>query len=105
MDMEGSRPKTIAILIKTPSQAVEDQTIEGVHLNWTVKDLKTHLSAVYPTKLVSVLRRWLMLAEPVSPVLECQDELPSWLGHVTDASEQMLLLLQLLRIVPARILQ
>ncbi|XP_061629753.1 homocysteine-responsive endoplasmic reticulum-resident ubiquitin-like domain member 1 protein [Phyllopteryx taeniolatus] len=51
MDVEDSQPKTITILLKTPSQAVEDQTVEGVHLNWTVKDLKTHLSAVYPTKL------------------------------------------------------
>ncbi|XP_077452331.1 homocysteine-responsive endoplasmic reticulum-resident ubiquitin-like domain member 1 protein [Stigmatopora argus] len=51
MDVEDSQQKTITILIKTPSQAVEDQKVEGVHLNWTVKDLKKHLSAVYPTKL------------------------------------------------------
>ncbi|XP_077372395.1 homocysteine-responsive endoplasmic reticulum-resident ubiquitin-like domain member 1 protein [Festucalex cinctus] len=52
MDAEDSQArKTITILIKTPSQTVEDQAVEGVHLNWTVKDLKTHLSEVYPTKL------------------------------------------------------
>ncbi|XP_061677383.1 homocysteine-responsive endoplasmic reticulum-resident ubiquitin-like domain member 1 protein [Syngnathoides biaculeatus] len=51
MDVEESRQNTITILVKTPSQAVEDQTVEGVHLNWTVKDLKTHLSVVYPIKL------------------------------------------------------
>ncbi|XP_037110479.1 homocysteine-responsive endoplasmic reticulum-resident ubiquitin-like domain member 1 protein [Syngnathus acus] len=51
MDVEDSQPKTISLLVKTPSQAVEDQTIEGVHVNWTVKDLKTHLSSVYQIKL------------------------------------------------------
>ncbi|XP_077423301.1 homocysteine-responsive endoplasmic reticulum-resident ubiquitin-like domain member 1 protein [Vanacampus margaritifer] len=51
MDAEDFQAKTITIVIKTPSQTVEDQTVKGVHLNWTVKDLKTHLSAVYPTKL------------------------------------------------------
>nr|XP_061812240.1 homocysteine-responsive endoplasmic reticulum-resident ubiquitin-like domain member 1 protein [Nerophis lumbriciformis] len=51
MDVEDSQQKTMTILIKTPSQAVEDQKVEGVHLNWTVKDLKKHLSAIYPIKL------------------------------------------------------
>ncbi|XP_029010216.1 homocysteine-responsive endoplasmic reticulum-resident ubiquitin-like domain member 1 protein [Betta splendens] len=41
---------TITLLIKTPNQAQEDQTVEGVHPSWTVMDLKTRLSAVYPTK-------------------------------------------------------
>nr|XP_057942772.1 homocysteine-responsive endoplasmic reticulum-resident ubiquitin-like domain member 1 protein [Doryrhamphus excisus] len=46
----GSRGKKMTLVIKTPSQAVDDQTVEGVHLDWTVKDLKTHLAAVYPTQ-------------------------------------------------------
>lgn len=50
MDVGNSQQKTLTLLIKTPNQAQEDQTVDGVYLNWTVKDLKTHLSAVYPTK-------------------------------------------------------
>ncbi|XP_070687561.1 homocysteine-responsive endoplasmic reticulum-resident ubiquitin-like domain member 1 protein [Pempheris klunzingeri] len=50
MDVEDFQQKTITLLIKTPNQAQEDQAVEGVCLNWTIKDLKTHLSAVYPTK-------------------------------------------------------
>lgn len=53
MDVDDPQQKTIALLIKSPNQAQEDQTIEGVHLSWTVMDLKTHLSTVYPTKPVS----------------------------------------------------
>ncbi|XP_071362874.1 homocysteine-responsive endoplasmic reticulum-resident ubiquitin-like domain member 1 protein [Trachinotus anak] len=49
MDVD-SQQKTIALLIKTPNQAQENQIVEGVHLNWTVQDLKTRLSTVYPTK-------------------------------------------------------
>ncbi|KAM6946178.1 homocysteine-responsive endoplasmic reticulum-resident ubiquitin-like domain member 1 protein [Aplochiton taeniatus] len=48
MDLSGFQQKTIKIVVKTPNQAHGDQTIEGVDVNWTVKDLKTHLSAVYP---------------------------------------------------------
>uniref|UniRef100_UPI0037E8886C homocysteine-responsive endoplasmic reticulum-resident ubiquitin-like domain member 1 protein n=1 Tax=Semicossyphus pulcher TaxID=241346 RepID=UPI0037E8886C len=50
MDVGDSQQEMITIFIKTPNQAQEDQTVEGVCLNWTVKDLKTHLSTVYPTK-------------------------------------------------------
>uniref|UniRef100_A0A3Q0RJH8 Homocysteine-inducible, endoplasmic reticulum stress-inducible, ubiquitin-like domain member 1 n=1 Tax=Amphilophus citrinellus TaxID=61819 RepID=A0A3Q0RJH8_AMPCI len=50
MDVEDSQQKTITLLIKTPNQAQEDRTIEGVSVEWTIKDLKAHLSAVYPTK-------------------------------------------------------
>ncbi|CAJ1057599.1 homocysteine-responsive endoplasmic reticulum-resident ubiquitin-like domain member 1 protein [Xyrichtys novacula] len=50
MDGSDSQQRTVTVLIKTPSQAQEDQTVEGVCLNWTVRDLKTHLSTVYPTK-------------------------------------------------------
>ncbi|XP_019116954.2 homocysteine-responsive endoplasmic reticulum-resident ubiquitin-like domain member 1 protein [Larimichthys crocea] len=49
MDVGESEEKTITLLIKTPNQAHEDRTVEGVRLDWTVKDLKTHLSTVYPT--------------------------------------------------------
>ncbi|KAM3609417.1 uncharacterized protein V6R79_014487 [Siganus canaliculatus] len=50
MDVEDSGQTVITLLIKTPNQAHEDQRIGDVHLNWTVKDLKTHLSDVYPSR-------------------------------------------------------
>lgn len=53
IDVGASQQKTITLLIKTPNQAQEDQIVECVNLNWTVKDLKTRLSTVYPTKPVS----------------------------------------------------
>ncbi len=53
MDVGDSQQKIITLLIKTPNQAQEDQTVEGVYLKWTVKDLKIHLSTLYPTKPVS----------------------------------------------------
>ncbi|KAL0968169.1 hypothetical protein UPYG_G00263290 [Umbra pygmaea] len=40
--------KTIALVIKTPNQAHGDQRIEDVDTEWTVKELKTYLSRVYP---------------------------------------------------------
>lgn len=53
MDVGDSQQKTITIFIKTPNQAQEDQTVEHVYLDWTIKDLKTHLSTVFTTKPVS----------------------------------------------------
>ncbi|KAF7656477.1 hypothetical protein LDENG_00040510 [Lucifuga dentata] len=50
MDRGDLQQKTLSLVIKTPNQAQKDQTIEGVSPNWTVKDLKTHLSSVCPTK-------------------------------------------------------
>ncbi|TDH09238.1 hypothetical protein EPR50_G00084660 [Perca flavescens] len=50
MDVGDSQQKTITIFIKTPNQSQEDQTVKNVYLNWTVKDLKTHLSTVFTTK-------------------------------------------------------
>lgn len=52
MDVGDSEQKMITLFIKAPNQACEDQTVEDVCLNWTVKDLKTHLAAVYPTRPV-----------------------------------------------------
>jgi len=43
----------ITLVIKTPSQAHGDQRVGGVDLDWTVGDLKSHLSAVYPDNPVS----------------------------------------------------
>ncbi|KAG9336954.1 hypothetical protein JZ751_029971 [Albula glossodonta] len=40
--------RTLTLVVKTPNQAHPDQIIEGVDINWTVKDLKTHLFRVYP---------------------------------------------------------
>ncbi|KAI9532054.1 hypothetical protein NQZ68_035391 [Dissostichus eleginoides] len=50
MDVEDTEQKTITLLIKTPNQDQEDQAVEGVCPNWTVKDLKRHLSIVYITR-------------------------------------------------------
>ncbi|XP_010882279.2 homocysteine-responsive endoplasmic reticulum-resident ubiquitin-like domain member 1 protein [Esox lucius] len=53
MDNSGfPRQKTITLVIKTPNQAHGDQTIEEVDMEWTVKELKTHLSKVYPNNPV-----------------------------------------------------
>ncbi|XP_034542460.1 homocysteine-responsive endoplasmic reticulum-resident ubiquitin-like domain member 1 protein [Notolabrus celidotus] len=49
MDVRDSQQKTITVIVKTPNQAQEDQTVEDVYLKWTVRDLKTHLTTVYPT--------------------------------------------------------
>ncbi|XP_008278455.1 homocysteine-responsive endoplasmic reticulum-resident ubiquitin-like domain member 1 protein [Stegastes partitus] len=50
--MEAGDPheNTMSLVVKTPNQAQEDRTVEGVRLDWTIRELKTHLSAVYPTK-------------------------------------------------------
>lgn len=48
--MEAGRSPHISIVVKTPNHRQEDQIISGVDINWTVQDLKTHLSTVYPTK-------------------------------------------------------
>ncbi|XP_019962214.1 homocysteine-responsive endoplasmic reticulum-resident ubiquitin-like domain member 1 protein [Paralichthys olivaceus] len=50
MDGADSGPETIRVLIKTPNQVREDQVLEDVHPGWTVRDLKTRLSAVYATR-------------------------------------------------------
>ncbi|XP_068579783.1 homocysteine-responsive endoplasmic reticulum-resident ubiquitin-like domain member 1 protein isoform X2 [Cebidichthys violaceus] len=50
MAVGDSGLKTITLLIKTPNQAREDEPVEGVCLDWTVNDLKRHLSTFYTTK-------------------------------------------------------
>ncbi|KAG7468683.1 hypothetical protein MATL_G00145590 [Megalops atlanticus] len=46
----GSSPeqRTLTLVVKAPNQTHPDQIVEGVDVSWTVKDLKTHLSRVYP---------------------------------------------------------
>lgn len=46
MDHQGL--ERITVVVKAPNQAHGDQTLEGVDLVWTVRDLKTHISRVYP---------------------------------------------------------
>uniref|UniRef100_A0A8C1XK86 Homocysteine-inducible, endoplasmic reticulum stress-inducible, ubiquitin-like domain member 1 n=1 Tax=Cyprinus carpio TaxID=7962 RepID=A0A8C1XK86_CYPCA len=53
--------ETISLVIKTPNQFHGDQLIEGVRVDWTVKDLKCHLSRVYPTNPVAQKARYHML--------------------------------------------
>ncbi|XP_068169274.1 homocysteine-responsive endoplasmic reticulum-resident ubiquitin-like domain member 1 protein [Antennarius striatus] len=48
MDAGDSEQKSIGVVIKTPSQTHGDQKLDGVQLHWTVKDLKTLVSTVYP---------------------------------------------------------
>ncbi|KAM9377905.1 homocysteine-responsive endoplasmic reticulum-resident ubiquitin-like domain member 1 protein isoform 2-T2 [Pholidichthys leucotaenia] len=50
MDARDCRQKTISLVVKTPNQTQEDHTVDGVQLTWTVRDLKTHLSLLHPTK-------------------------------------------------------
>jgi len=50
--MENLTPVTL--VVKAANQKIADQTVECA-LNWTVKKLKQHLSAVYPNKPVSNL--------------------------------------------------
>lgn len=49
---EVSDRETFSLNIKTPNQFHGDQVIEGVRMDWTVKDLKCHLSKVYPSNPV-----------------------------------------------------
>lgn len=46
--------ETISLIIKTPNQFHGDQVIEGVRMDWTVKDFKCHLSKVYPSNPVGL---------------------------------------------------
>ncbi|TRY66619.1 hypothetical protein DNTS_034056 [Danionella cerebrum] len=51
-EMENSSvsdKETISLVVKTPNQFHGDQLIEGVLVDWTVMDLKSHLFKVYPT--------------------------------------------------------
>ncbi|MGH0132390.1 UNVERIFIED_CONTAM: hypothetical protein FKN15_049216 [Acipenser sinensis] len=41
--------QALTLTIKTPNQAFADQTVPGVVLTWTVKELKTHLTRIYPS--------------------------------------------------------
>ncbi|XP_033896186.3 homocysteine-responsive endoplasmic reticulum-resident ubiquitin-like domain member 1 protein [Acipenser ruthenus] len=41
--------QALTLTIKTPNQAFGDQTVPGVVLTWTVKELKTHLTRIYPS--------------------------------------------------------
>lgn len=44
----------VRLVVKAPNQQIEDQIME-VDLNWTVLDLKRHLSNSYPSKPVSFM--------------------------------------------------
>ncbi|XP_053740545.1 homocysteine-responsive endoplasmic reticulum-resident ubiquitin-like domain member 1 protein [Synchiropus splendidus] len=45
-----SGSETVSLYVKTPNQLQEVVVVERAQVNWTVRELKTHLSAVYPTK-------------------------------------------------------
>lgn len=45
-------PDNVTLIVKAPNQQIEDQNIE-CQSTWTVKQLKGHLSEVYPSKPVS----------------------------------------------------
>lgn len=44
-------PENVTLTVKAPNQQIEDQSIE-CQSSWTVKQLKGHLSEVYPNKPV-----------------------------------------------------
>ncbi|XP_022078655.1 homocysteine-responsive endoplasmic reticulum-resident ubiquitin-like domain member 1 protein [Acanthochromis polyacanthus] len=50
MDPGEAHRQTTSLLVKTPNQTQEDRTVDGVRLDWTVRELKEHLSALYPSK-------------------------------------------------------
>ena len=43
----------VTLVVKAPDHKVADQTVECA-LGWTIKKLKQHLAAVYPSKPVSI---------------------------------------------------
>ncbi|XP_062860239.1 homocysteine-responsive endoplasmic reticulum-resident ubiquitin-like domain member 1 protein [Trichomycterus rosablanca] len=45
-----SEQETISLIIKTPNQTHGDQLVEDVDINWTVKELKTYLTSIYPSR-------------------------------------------------------
>lgn len=51
--METLAGSPLTLVVKAPNQEVGDQTVE-CFLDWTVRKLKKHLSAVYPTNPVSI---------------------------------------------------
>ncbi|XP_023683001.1 homocysteine-responsive endoplasmic reticulum-resident ubiquitin-like domain member 1 protein [Paramormyrops kingsleyae] len=48
-DCDTAVQKMLTLIIRSSNRSCEDQTIEGVGVDWTIKELKTHLSAVYPS--------------------------------------------------------
>jgi len=46
----------VTIIVKAPTQEIEDQTIH-CRLDWTIDQLKRHLTNVYPNEPVSTLCR------------------------------------------------
>lgn len=54
MDPQVSETERVSVVIKTPNQLHGDQTIDDINVNWTVKELKTHLARFYPSKPVSL---------------------------------------------------
>ena len=53
-DMMGMGDNPVTLVVKAPNQRIEDQTID-CFLDWTVKKLKEHLEAVYPSNPVSTI--------------------------------------------------
>jgi hypothetical protein len=47
-----AQSEAIRLIVKAPNQQIEDQSIE-CDASWTVLQLKSHLSQVYPTQPVS----------------------------------------------------
>lgn len=45
----------VTLIVKAPNQQIEDQTVK-CELSWTINKLKQHLSEVYPSNPVSILR-------------------------------------------------
>lgn len=44
-------PDNVTLIVKAPNQQIEDQNIQ-CQTSWTVRQLKGHLSEVYPNKPV-----------------------------------------------------
>ncbi|KAA0715021.1 Homocysteine-responsive endoplasmic reticulum-resident ubiquitin-like domain member 1 protein [Triplophysa tibetana] len=70
---EVSDGETISMIIKTPNQFHGDQVIEGVRMDWTVKDLKCHLSKVYPSNPAEKDQRLIYSGKLLSDGLQIRD--------------------------------
>ncbi|TSK38535.1 Protein NLRC5 [Bagarius yarrelli] len=72
MDSQDSK-ETISVVIKTPNQVYGDQTIENINIDWTVKDLKAHLTSFYPSKPAEKDQRLIYSGKLLTDSLQLRD--------------------------------
>ncbi|BES91098.1 UBQ [Nesidiocoris tenuis] len=75
-----SGPSAVTILIKAPNQMVDDQSIQ-CQRTWTVKELKVHLSNVYPSKPHPEGQKLIYSGKLLSDSAVLSDVLKTYDGH------------------------